>query len=73
MPVDFTPFWRDDISIKTSYGAAPEDNKQAIELISKGKIRVTDIITHTLGLDKIAEGFKLAAEGKESLKVIIKP
>jgi L-iditol 2-dehydrogenase len=73
VPIDFTPFWRNDVTIKTSYGSAPEDNKQAIELISKGHLKVTDVITHTLSLDKIAEGFKLAAEGKNCLKVIIKP
>ncbi len=71
--IDFTPFWRNDISIKTSYGAAPRDNKEAIELISSGKIKVTDVITHRLNLDNIAEGFKLAAEGKDCLKVIITP
>lgn len=71
--IDFTPFWRDNISIKTSYGSAPEDNKQAIELISSGRMKVTDIITHILLLDQIAEGFRLASESKECLKVIIKP
>jgi L-iditol 2-dehydrogenase len=70
--MDFNPYWRDDISIKTSYGAAPRDNKEAIELISSGLVRVDDMITHTLGIDEIAKGFKLAAEGKECLKVVIK-
>jgi L-iditol 2-dehydrogenase len=71
--IDFTPFWRNDISIKTSYGAAPQDNEEAIKLISSGKIKATGIITHRLPLDKISEGFSLAAAGKECLKVIIKP
>jgi L-iditol 2-dehydrogenase len=73
VPIDFTPFWRNDIAIKTSYGAAPEDNRQAIALIANGHVAVTDVVTHTLPLAQIAEGFRLAAEGKSSLKVIIKP
>lgn len=70
--IDFNPYWRDDISIRTSYGAAPRDNKEAMELISSGKVKVDDMITHTLGIDDIAKGFKLAAEGKDCLKVVIK-
>lgn len=71
--IDFNPYWRNDISIKTSYGAAPLDNKQALELIRAGNVNVDDMITHRLSLEEIAEGFRLASEGKECLKVIIKP
>lgn len=73
VPVDFTPLWRNDITVKTSYGAAPEDNQQALEMISSHAIDVKKIITHRLPLSRIAEGFSLTAEGGESLKVIIKP
>lgn len=71
--IDFNPYWRDDISFKTSYGAAPLDNSQALELIRARNVNVDDMITHRLGLEEIAEGFKLASEGKDCLKVIIKP
>ncbi len=69
--VDFNRYWRDDICIKTSYGAAPQDNLEAIKLINSGIVEVDDMITHKLSIDEIAKGFKLAAEGKECLKVII--
>ena len=71
--IDFNPFWRNDISLKTCYGAAPLDNRQAVELIRAGNVVVRDLITHRFGLDEIAKGFKAASEGKECLKVIIKP
>ena len=71
--VDINTFWREDISVKVSYGAAPEDNEQALALISSGKVNVNDMITHRLSLDAISEGFRLASEGAESLKVIIEP
>ncbi len=73
IPIDFNPYWRNDISFKTCYGAAPRDNSQAVELLKSGKIKVDDMITHRLTLDKISEGFNLASENKECLKVIIKP
>jgi len=71
--IDFNPFWRNDISLKTCYGAAPLDNSQAMELIRAGNVDVRDLITHRLGLEEISKGFKAASEGKDCLKVIIKP
>jgi L-iditol 2-dehydrogenase len=73
LDIDFNPFWRNDISLKTCYGAAPLDNVQAMELIRAGNVDVKDMITHRFGLEEIAKGFKAAGEGKNCLKVIIKP
>jgi len=71
--VDFNSYWRNDITLKTSYGSAPTDHYQAMELMGSGRIDVKDMITHRLPLEQIASGFKMAAEGKDCLKVIIEP
>jgi len=71
--VDFNPFWRDDITIKTCYGAAPLDNQQALELIRHGRVAVTDMITHRFGLEEIGEAFLTGAQPDRCLKVIIEP
>jgi len=71
--VDFNPFWRDDISFVPSYGAAPRDNATAMELIRSRRVIVNDMITHRLSLDEIGEGFRLASEADNCLKVIIEP
>ena len=71
--IDFNPYWRDDIGFKTSYGAAPLDNLEALELIRAGRVPVDDLVTQTLELDEIAEGFRLASAGTECLKVVVKP
>lgn len=73
LDVDLNPFWRNDVSLKTCYGAAPLDNIQAIELIRAGNIDVRDMITHRFSLQDIAKGFKTASDGRNCLKVIIKP
>lgn len=73
LSIDINDFWKKEITIKTSYGASPEDLKNAIELISSGKIKVKDLITHILPLSQIQKGFDLVSEAKESLKVVIKP
>jgi len=71
--VDFNPFWRDDITIKTCYGAAPLDNLQALELIRHGTVTVTDMVTHRFGIDKISEAFMIGARPDGCMKVIVEP
>jgi L-iditol 2-dehydrogenase len=72
-PVPITDFWRNEITIKTSYGAAPNDLEESLSLLSHKRLNVTDMITHRLDLKEAAEGFRLAATGGESLKVILEP
>jgi L-iditol 2-dehydrogenase len=66
-------FWRNEITVTSSYGAAPADLKEALDLIKSKKINVRDMITHILPLDKIQEGFKIISEAKNSLKVVLTP
>lgn len=65
--------WRNEITITSSYGAAPEDLEEAIKVIESGKIQVKDLITHRLPLAQAQEGFRLVAEAKQSLKVVLIP
>jgi len=71
--VDLNPFWRDDITIRTCYGAAPSDNMQALGLIRHGTVTVTDMVTHRFGLDRIGEAFLTGASPDRCLKVIVEP
>jgi len=73
IPVPITQFWRTEITMKTSYGAAPHDLEESLEILTQKKINVMDMITHKLGLQQTAEGFRLVADAGESLKVIIEP
>ena len=60
--IDFNPFWRNDVSLKTCYGAAPLDNMQAMELIRAGNVDVKDLITHRFSLEETAKGSRLRAK-----------
>jgi L-iditol 2-dehydrogenase len=71
--VDFNPFWRNDVSLRTCYGAAPLDSRQALELLRRGTVQVQDMITHRFGLDEIGEAFRTAAHPGDCLKVLIEP
>jgi len=66
-------FWRRDVTVTTSYAASPEDCLEALEFIRSERVKVDDMITHRFGLADTGEGFRLVAEGGNSLKVIIKP
>jgi L-iditol 2-dehydrogenase len=66
-------FWRNELTVTTSYGAAPADLEEALALMASGKINVKDTITHTLPLAQIQEGFKIVAEARDSLKVVLEP
>jgi L-iditol 2-dehydrogenase len=73
VPVPMGKFWRDEISIKTSYAAAPGDIARAVELIRAGRVNVRDMITHRLPLAEAQRGFQLVSSAGESLKVIVQP
>jgi L-iditol 2-dehydrogenase len=73
VPVPINQFWRNEITIKTSYGAAPNDLAESLAVLAQKKLNVKDMITHRLSLQKAAEGFGLTAAAGESLKVIIEP
>ena len=63
--------WRREVTVRTAYGAAPDDLQTALDLIATGRVRVDDLITHRLPLDRIAEGFRLVADAAESVKVVV--
>jgi L-iditol 2-dehydrogenase len=73
IPVPMTEFWRKEITLKTSYGAAPRDLKESLALLSQKKLNVVNMITHRFGIREAAKGFRLMTESGKSLKVIIEP
>jgi len=73
IPVPITEFWRNEITLKTSYGAAPKDLEESLTILAQKKMNVKSMITHRLSLNQAAEGFKLVASAGESLKVILEP
>lgn len=74
LPVAFdTVFWRNDVTLTSTYGAAPQDMKEALVVIASGRADLDQLVTHTLPLGEIQRGFEMMMEGKESLKIIVDP
>jgi len=72
-PIPLFDFWRDEITVVTSYAGSGDDLKESLELISDRKVRVADMVTHRLPLAETGVGFQLTASGLDSIKVIIDP
>ncbi len=66
-------FWRNEITLTSSYAANYGEHVAAMELIRQGKVLVRDLITHRLPLNETQRGFQLVEQAEDSLKVIIEP
>ena len=73
LEIPINDFWRNEVKIMTSYGAAPNDLEESIKLIASKKLNLHEMITHKLKFDEIQKGFQLVAEAKDSIKVIVEP
>jgi L-iditol 2-dehydrogenase len=71
--VPMNELWRNEITLLTSYGASPVDLDSAMTLISRGRVTLSEMITHKLTFDEGQKGFQLVAEAQESIKVIFEP
>jgi len=64
-------FWRNEITLTTSYAGSPADHMAALRLIQADRVRVREMITHRLALKETGAGFQLVLNARDSLKVII--
>jgi L-iditol 2-dehydrogenase len=71
--VPLNDFWTREIRLMASYYTSPADIGNAIRMLESGRIRVRDLITHRLPLEKAQEGFRMVSEAGNSLKVILQP
>ncbi|MEJ2170461.1 MAG: alcohol dehydrogenase catalytic domain-containing protein [Desulfobacterales bacterium] len=66
-------FWRRDVTLTTTYAGSPADCAAALELIHRGCLNVSEMITHRFGLAEAVEGFRMTAEADNSIKVLVLP
>ncbi len=74
LSIPLTHFWNLQPTLGFSYGSAPRDMREALDLIASGSVAVADLVTHRFGMDDIAEAFQIASNPRDrSLKVIVEP
>jgi L-iditol 2-dehydrogenase len=66
-------FFRNDVTVTTSYGSSPYDSWLALELIRSSSVNVKQMITHRLPLAETQKGFQIVSKSGDSIKVIIEP
>ena len=77
--VPMNSYWRNDVTIRTSYAADSGDIREAIRWLDEGSVPTEKMITHRLPLDEIQRGFDLmsgsaeGSAGEGAVKVIIHP
>ena len=71
--IPFFDLWNKQVKTFSTYASVGKDIVEAMELLKKKKIDVNNMITHKLPLKETAKGFKLVAEARDSMKVIIEP
>ena len=69
--IDMSSVYSKEITISTTYAASDTDTKNALELISSGKIDVKPLITHKYSLDDSQKAFEHAKTGDNAMKIII--
>ncbi|MBS7630263.1 zinc-dependent dehydrogenase [Candidatus Bathyarchaeota archaeon] len=72
-PLNLNDFWSRQLSLATSYAAAPSDLNDALELIRARRVNVKDMVTHRLSLCETPLGFRLVSEASDALKVVVEP
>ena len=76
LAVPINDFWRNEIKLMPSYGNAPNDALEAMELIRAGRVDVNKLISHRIPMAEIKAGFEMTARGRDadgnpSLKVLV--
>jgi len=60
VPVDFTRVVRREIVLEGAYDAKPVNFPYSLNLISEGKVNVSDVLTHRFPLEQAEEAFQVA-------------
>ena len=73
LALPFNACWRNEVTLTSSYAASPRDLAEALALLTTGRVRVADLVTHQLPLAEAQRAFTLVAEAREGLKVVLLP
>ena len=73
LSTDLSKLFIHEVAIVPSYSTSEIETTAALRLIEQGKVNVHKLITHTFPLTETLKAIRYAEEGKDALKVMIKP
>ncbi len=62
-----------EIVLLGTYSSSPPELDEALGLIVSGKVKVKELISHTMPLGRLQEAFEMALKARDCLKIIIRP
>ncbi len=68
--IDYNLIHYKEIRVVGAYGCTSAQNKLALKLLSKGQVKVKEMISHHISLDEIKNGLEIVKEQK-GMKVVI--
>jgi L-iditol 2-dehydrogenase len=73
LQVPINSFWRNSITLLSSYAAAPRDLEEAIEVIRDSVVDVTRLITHRFPIELAGDAFRTMVGEDDAVKILIYP
>jgi L-iditol 2-dehydrogenase len=73
LALPFNELWRNEVTLTSSYAAAPADLARALALLAGGRVRVQGLVTHQFPLARVQEAFAMVADARVGLKVVVRP
>ncbi len=61
----------DEVTVVSSYSVSHIETRMALQLISSGRIKPEDLITHRFPLSRTKEAFQTAKNSNECLKIVV--
>ena len=71
--VPINAFWRNSVTLLSSYAAAPRDLEKAIAIIAGRTVDVARLITHRFPIERAGDAFRMMSQGSDAVKVLIYP
>ena len=62
VPINLEKLYQQEMTITSTYSSSPGELRTALDWLSNGKVRVTQLISHRLPLERFTEGVKLTRE-----------
>ncbi len=69
--LDYNLIHYKELQIFGAYGCTSEQNKEAVRLLSAGRLNVKYLITHRVGLDELTKGFEMV-DTQKAMEVVVK-
>ncbi len=73
LKLDLNDYFFRQLTLTTTYSTTHIETRQVLAFMANGRIATRELLTHRLGLDRVADGIRLLEQAGKSLKIAIIP